>query len=291
MKNIICLVFLLCSSMLFAQKNNNSVLWKISGNGLSEPSYLFGTIHAVPEENFELSDSIRKCIDKSKCLIMEADLDMSLKEQLQIAKQMFLPNGMRISNYMDSDKFTLFFNYLRDSLHIKEDKLNKYCALKPIFLQSILLTEYIKKPKSYEMEIQKYAGKKKDFIALETFQEQLNILDSIPYKQQLLIDSSSYKIDKEYYTMLDAYQAQNVSLLDSLLSNDDDFKKSKNTLLNNRNNKWMPKLEESIRKKSTFIAVGCGHVIGEDGLIQQLSKKGYNLEPIYFTINKKRRTQ
>ena len=289
MKNIFCLLFLLSGSLLFAQKNNNSVLWKISGNGLKDPSYLFGTIHAVPDEYFELSDSILKCIDKSKRLIMEADLNISLKEQLQIAKQMFLPNGKRISNYMDSTKFTQLFSYLRDSLHIKEEKLNKYCALKPIFLQSILLTEYIKKPKMYEMEMRKYAGKKKEFIALETLQEQLNVLDSIPYDQQLSFDANSYKIDQEYFTMLDAYQTQNISLLDSLLSVGIGSKETENTLLNNRNQKWMPKIEESIRKSSTFVAVGCGHVIGDDGLIQLLSKKGYSVEPIYFTINKRRK--
>ena len=264
-------------------------MWKISGNGLKETSYLFGTIHAVPDEYFELSDSILNCIDKSKRLIMEADLNISLKEQLQIAKQMFLPNGKRISNYMDSTKFTQLFSYLRDSLHIKEEKLNKYCALKPIFLQSILLTEYIKKPKMYEMEMRNYAGKKKEFVALETLQEQLNILDSIPYDQQLSFDANSYKIDQEYFTMLDAYQVQNISLLDTLLSVGIGSKETENTLLNNRNQKWMPRIEESIRKSSTFVAVGCGHVIGDDGLLQLLSKKGYSVEPIYFTINKRRK--
>jgi uncharacterized protein len=51
----ICAVLLgsLLSVTAFSQKNNseNTLLWKISGNGLKKPSYLFGTIHMLCEDD------------------------------------------------------------------------------------------------------------------------------------------------------------------------------------------------------------------------------------------------
>jgi uncharacterized protein len=44
---LLAMICLLCSAMLTAQqiKTDNSLLWKVSGNGLKKPSYLFGTCH------------------------------------------------------------------------------------------------------------------------------------------------------------------------------------------------------------------------------------------------------
>ena len=41
---------------------NNSLLWKISGNNLSQPSYLFGTIHMLCADDIQVSDSLKKVI-------------------------------------------------------------------------------------------------------------------------------------------------------------------------------------------------------------------------------------
>jgi uncharacterized protein YbaP (TraB family) len=41
------LIVSLLSITAFSQNNNNTLLWKISGNGLEKPSYLFGTIHML----------------------------------------------------------------------------------------------------------------------------------------------------------------------------------------------------------------------------------------------------
>mgnify|MGYP003349318883 CR=1 FL=1 len=42
------------------QKKDNALLWEISGNGLQQPSYLFGTIHMVCKEDFQLSESVKQ---------------------------------------------------------------------------------------------------------------------------------------------------------------------------------------------------------------------------------------
>ena len=37
-----------------------SLCWEISGNGLSKPSYLFGTIHLIPKKDLIISENAKK---------------------------------------------------------------------------------------------------------------------------------------------------------------------------------------------------------------------------------------
>lgn len=45
MRIIILIITFFFSSFGIAQNNSKSLLWKISENGLSKPSYIYGTIH------------------------------------------------------------------------------------------------------------------------------------------------------------------------------------------------------------------------------------------------------
>jgi uncharacterized protein YbaP (TraB family) len=144
--------------------------------------------------------------------------------------------------------------------------------------------EIIDKPQAFDSEIKKIAGKKKNFIALETIDEQFDMLDSIPIELQLDLDTNKFTFKEDYYNLLELYMNQDLTGIDSLLLNDPDFQKMEYNLLTRRNYNWMPKIEQSIKKESSFIAVGCGHLIGEDGLIKLLQDKGYVMEPIRFAF-------
>jgi hypothetical protein len=48
-----------------------------------------------------------------------------------------------------------------------------------------------------------------------------------------------------------------------------------------RNNNWLTVIDKySDNQKTEFIIVGTAHVVGPDGLIEQLSKKGYKVEKL-----------
>src|SRR5690606_30958616 len=52
-----------------------TLLWEISGNGLSQPSYLFGTIHIACEGEVEMRPEIQTAFDKTEQLILEMKMD------------------------------------------------------------------------------------------------------------------------------------------------------------------------------------------------------------------------
>jgi uncharacterized protein YbaP (TraB family) len=53
------------------------------------------------------------------------------------------------------------------------------------------------------------------------------------------------------------------------------------TLLTKRNKNWMPLLQKWMSEVPIFVAVGAGHLPGEDGLINLLISEGYRVEPLY----------
>lgn len=64
------------------------------------------------------------------------------------------------------------------------------------------------------------------------------------------------------------------------------FTETCNTELKSRNENWIPQLEKILPEKNCFIAVGLLHLYGECGLIVQLRKRGYKVEPVELKVQK-----
>ena len=76
-----CLVsFILIANFTFAQKTNlpkyNSLLWEITGNGLTRPSYLFGTMHVSNKLAFHLSDSFYYALKNVDAVALELNPEL-----------------------------------------------------------------------------------------------------------------------------------------------------------------------------------------------------------------------
>lgn len=73
---IFCFLFFF-SSQIFCQqpKYANTLLWRISGKGLTKPSYLYGTIHLTDKKVFFLGDSVYSAIERSEGFAAELDLN------------------------------------------------------------------------------------------------------------------------------------------------------------------------------------------------------------------------
>ena len=81
--------------------------------------------------------------------------------------------------------------------------------------------------------------------------------------------------------MLRFYKNQNLDSIKTMLGKSEfGSEKYDNLLLNNRNKKWVKELDTIMKKESVFVAVGAGHLVGEQGLINLLKKQGYTVKPL-----------
>jgi uncharacterized protein YbaP (TraB family) len=262
----------------------NSVLWEISGNNLAKSSYLFGTIHLIPESDYTFSNILKEKFDSCKMLVLEADIDMPLKQQIELVKKMIYPKGKRLNDYMSMEQFAKFQSYMLDTLKLEKGTFNKIKKIKPIFASALVISDLIEKPLSYETEFSKEAKKRKmGIIGLETLEFQMSLFDSISVERQVeMLLKSGFDSNPlmEYNKLLAAYKQQDLEKLYNFAKDDDDFKYFEEDLFTNRNNKWVASLKKIMEAQSSFIAVGVAHLYGEKGMISLLRKEGYTVKAI-----------
>src|SRR5215217_1416430 len=93
MKNLISTIAVIATFLftiqLKAQEKpaKKSLLWEISGKGLTKPSYIYGTIHMICGPDFIIKDKTKKALEKSEALVMELDFT-DPKEIAELQKSM-----------------------------------------------------------------------------------------------------------------------------------------------------------------------------------------------------------
>lgn len=283
---ILISLFLVCGmAQSQIQTEKQSLLWKISGNGIEKPSYLFGTIHIIPKENYFFPQQAIEIFEQCDMLVMEVNMDIPLEKKIAMAQQMVLPQNKTLQQYMNKEQFNSFRSYLIDSIGIRKRKFKKYIRLKPFFLAGVLITELVKDFEMYEDNLNKMAARKKIPVSgLETIDYQMSLVDSFDIEQQISMltsDESGYSsIKSEYKKLLDAYLSKDLNKLYESIANEIPTKNFENIFVIDRNKKWINQIEELSKNKALFIAVGAGHLGSANGLIRLLRNKGYQLTPV-----------
>lgn len=276
-------------------KLEKTLLWRVSGNGMSQPSYLFGTIHMLCKEEALLSDSLRAAIRNSQGIYFEVDMD-NLVEMMGAMTQMKMKNDTSLADLLSKEDYQTVKNYFRQKGGLLPfSVIEKY---KPFLAASTLMQDNLPCKENIAMEqVIMNEGKKsrKKINGLETLAYQMSIFDSIPYKNQadLLVryirsdTVSGQSAIEEFNTLVKAYQAQDLEQLEKLTSQDDlGVANFQELLLTNRNRNWVSKLKTLLKDKTYVIAVGAGHLPGTHGLINLLRQAGYKVEPVENKVEK-----
>ncbi len=287
-KKFFIALFLLLNVFVYAQKRQNCLLWEVSGNGLSQPSYIFGTIHIILKDDFFFYDLWKKKFKTCDKLVLEADLDMDLKEQLAIVNQMKLKNDSVLTDYMSQDEAKAFESYFLDSLQISKSHYNLCLTYMPFFSYSVILNDVVKGKKMfYEKYLTKLAKKNKmDVIGLETMEYQMSLVTDIPVVEQIDMFLFDYDKDKQtnlkddYLKLVNLYKRQDLQGMLDLQNEEDSDTAFVDIFLNNRNKSWIPQLIKFFKEGPTFVAVGSAHLSGFNGVLQLLENQGYTVKPV-----------
>ena len=266
------------------QAQTKSLLWKISGNGLPQESYLFGTIHMIPAKDYFLPRGTDSVLALSKRLVLEMDIsDPSL--QVKLMSAMMLDSGKTLADLYSEKEYAYLTKQLDKKFGIPVSAL---ATMKPILVsQSLMMKNMVGSDyKSYEKE---FMAKAKELnlplTGLETLEDQLNALTAMPLDEQadglLKAVKKPNEAEKSLAGLIKKYKTQDVELLYASVSGKKaELKKYEEDLLINRNKNWIPKIAEMARKERIFIAVGAAHLGGETGVIRLLRQAGFTVEPV-----------
>jgi uncharacterized protein len=277
--SLLLLGIILGLTVLTAQEKSNSMLWKVEGNGLEAPSYLFGTIHILCEDDFEMKDKVVAALKDADKLVME--LDYSNTQEMSSMQQSAL-GEKKISETLNEDQLKELDALLLAKLGMGVAVVDQYSLMT---VNALLLLKGIgcQNPKMFEFELAALAGEESKSIGgLESVSEQISMFNKaypidFMFDQLILIDEYIDAFDDMVasYKMEDA-EAVQAQLMDERFMNENSTK----YILNERNMNWADRIPEMMEMQSNFFAVGAAHLPGEQGLITLLQKKGYTVSPV-----------
>ncbi len=267
-------------------KEVNTLLWKISGKGVSKPSYLFGTIHMICKDSYFWTDKMQSAFDATEKVCMEMDLDDPML-QMEVATKMMLTDGKTLKDFFTEEEYQTVGTYLKDSFDFDIQTFNPF---KPVALLMLISQKTMAcendAMESYEMNLMQLAQKdNKEILGLETAEDQLKALESLPNDSliQMLIKYSKGDTKTAGYDIQDlvnAYTQQDLNTIKTLTANMEKESGNMKGLLDDRNKNWIPKMEAMMKDNTVFFAVGAAHLPSKIGVIQLLRKAGYTVEPV-----------
>jgi uncharacterized protein YbaP (TraB family) len=260
-----------------------TLLWQVSGKGITKPSFLFGTIHLMCPDDLLVPVLIKEKFNLATELFLEIDMD-----DPNMLKEMMGAMQMKDSSTLEKligDKYDSVSTVFKKTTGLPLQMLN---TAKPFLLMSMVYPSLMGcTPISWESVFQKMATEKGiEIKGLEKLQDQMDVFEKIPYKVQsemlvkMMLNMDSSK--KDFSEMLEVYKKKDISLLHALTTKEEDFGEYESILLNDRNHNWIPVIGEQSRKTPTFFAFGAGHLGGEKGVINLLRKAGFVVTPIFY---------
>ncbi len=261
--------------------SENTLLWKISGNNLKEPSYLFGTTHMLCADDFKLTDKVLAAIDNTKTLVLELDpTDPALLAEMQ--QLAINPGFENIYTDLPAEEYAAIHGALVQNFGAGLDQLG---IMKPFTLTAMLMMSLFpcEDLKSYEVFlIEKANAESRAIISLETAAFQMGIFDEIPAETQIqeLLRMLDEEGSKELEAMTKAYLSEDLSQLMDIMMSNVMMNDWANLILDKRNQQWVEVLPAIMNENSAIIAVGAGHLPGGQGVIELLRKAGYKVEPV-----------
>ena len=283
MRYVLLLFTIFISLFSNAQELEKSLLWKISGNGLNKPSYLFGTIHLTCDTS--LDANTLNALEATEQLYLELDMD-DKSIQMQMMKLMMMKDGAKLSTLLSPEDFKILDEFMKKNLNMSAKLFDSF---KPFMISSMLFPKMLDcKSKSVESELMKITKEQNEEIfGLEIAEDQMKVFDEISYQDQAeellkTVKDNLEKDKKEFQEMITIYQNKDIEGMLKLMNESDNKITADNQdqLLNNRNINWIPVIIKAMNDKPTFFGVGAAHLAGENGVIKLLRKKGYKVEAV-----------
>ncbi|PZP52285.1 MAG: hypothetical protein DI598_01160 [Pseudopedobacter saltans] len=296
-KLLFFVVILFISNRIYSQKKENTLLWKITKPNSLNVSYLFGTFHQVNPDFFDSLKNAKKLLLESNLLFVEAYQE---KENTNTENEITSIYGVWNKEKWDSISTPTqqrLYNKFVNSKWGDEEMYRLPPALLMLTLQDIYLQGVC--DTSNRISVEKMDNRiisiaKKNKIKIEGLDEnQFMDIQKSTKKDKFFSLKNTIKTNADYMNYI-LHGNTNTSSAKFLfnyksLSLDYSFNKEEQNLkvlLTGRNDKWMKKLPQALDTKNCFIAVGIRHLFYKDGLIMQLKKQGYSVQPVQLEMDR-----
>ncbi len=266
---------------------NGNVLW------------LFGSIHVGKEYFYPLPDYVLNAYNSSDALAVEFDVTEVSDDALTTSMMMDMAymDGSKIGDHIDKELYEEAKEILRESGYY----FSSMDIFKPV-MWSMLIDELITEQLNYDADLgidmfflNTAHEENKKIYDIESMEFQMDMLTGYSEELQIMmLESSVY-----YFDNIDEYQKDLDDLANEwavgnaeALAEEDDYEfesaeeealyREYNTAMMTKRNRGMTNFAENALKsgEEVFIVVGAAHMVGDDGIANQLKERGYTVEEI-----------
>lgn len=250
--------------------------------------FLLGSMHVMKDDMYPLAPEIEAAYKQASVLVFETDMKALESPALafKLAAKATYPEDDSLKAHVSPAIYSLLISNIQSSF-LTEDMVNRFRPW--MAAMTVVLFELQKQGFDVQNGLDKHfaARAEKDEKAIEYFEApefQINLLTSLDDKGseeflgQALRDMEVFK--KQFAELVTAWQTGDVMAMDKLiLESFREYPLIHKQFLTDRNRNWIPKLEKLLNgDKDVLVVVGAGHMIGNDGVVELLTAKGYKVE-------------
>ncbi len=267
------------------------LLWKVTGPGDSR-LYLLGSFHLLRAEDYPLAADVDQAFARSKRVVFElSPQDMQspdlTRKMLQAAMR---TDGSELKRDLDAATWTKLQKYAADN----KLPLAQLQGMKPWFVGlTITLSQFTKMGLDPELGLDRHfmaraADAGKPTSGLEDIDTQVAVLSgmSLQEQQQMVAEAldQADQADAEGRKLHDAWRRGDDKLLWTSMAAEmrGEYPQLYKRINTDRNDAWVPKLEQQLKagQGGTLVVVGTLHLLGEDGVVEKLRARGYQVERV-----------
>ncbi len=269
-----------------AKKKN--CLWRVQSK--TSTLYILGSVHLLKKESYPLDPVMDNAFNNVQKLVLEVDQD-SLEQPSTV--EMILSKGM----YGDSRTLKACVSPETYEMAAKRtaelgmpiEKLSKF---KPWLLSiTIAAGKLLQLGFDPNLGVDKHFSRKakeakKPVIPLETIEYQISRFDEMTPSTQEAMLLQTLKdqeiMEKEFNKIVECWAAGDAASMEALmLKSFEQFPEVYEKLITERNRNWLPQIDSLLgQSESCLVVVGALHLVGKDGIIEMLRRKGHTVEQL-----------
>lgn len=251
------------------------MLWRVERDG--KTSHLLGTIHlGIPAES--LPAPVWDAFSAGTTFVSEADT-RNLDPKLVMGMGA-LPPGRTLEQMLTPEQWKALNAQLP---LVPRSQLTRFkpWLVTVLLTQQTIPTELQVQPMDQTL-LERAASEAKKLVFLETPKEQLALFNDIP-EDDMLASLIEFLDDPEEARrmmgqLFEGYQSGDESQVqEAVMFSMKDHPEQYARIIVQRNKNWMPTLVPLLEQGDTFIAVGLGHLLGDEGLLALLSARGFQI--------------
>jgi len=278
------LILASCSWTAAEDQARRSFLWRVQSDTTTLD--LLGSIHLMKPEDYPLSPAIESAFERARVVVFEVDPSRMTEAAVGLLASGTLPEGQTLRDVISPE------TYQKVSQLLEEMGMDVagFEKMRP-WLVAVTLTSFELMRAGYTQAsgvdmhyFERARDEGKEILGLETVEFQVGLFAElaaaedeeflrytmqelntvIPMIDELLVNWRAGKVAEVEKLLTEAYR---------------EYPELFAKLVSDRNLNWLPQLEKLLAgERAAMAVVGSLHLVGEDGLVEMLRRRGFSVE-------------